>query len=618
MARVKLKWSMSATYVVVVVLCMAVLGVYVIASVRGFYLDDMTGEMQSRARLVEDQITRPPSAPRGRDLQELLRTLGDVSGTRFTVIGLDGTVLADSTTEPATMDNHAGRPEVRAALNGDVGVDTREGLTPGVEELYVAIPLRDDAGIDGVVRAAVPLTGLNEALDSLYLRIGLAALIIATVIGGVGALVSGRIGRRMRDLRTGAERFASGDFSYTIEPSRTEEFGAVAMSLNHMARRLDETIGTITEQNNEREAILTSMVEGVLAVDLDENTITLNEAAAALLNVDAAGAQGRTIQEVVRNLDLQRLVAEALAEQAPVEGEILLRTPQGDRFLQVNGTGLRDAGGMPIGAIAVLNDVTRLKSLEEMRREFVANVSHEIKTPVTGIKGFAETLLDGALDDPEAARRFARIIVDQADRLNSIVEDLLALSSVESIGAGTIGLQEANITDVLKVAVEVCAPRAAAKDITIELEAPEEMYANISPPLLEQAVVNLVDNAIKYSPAGSTVTVTQAGVGRELVLSVCDRGCGIAREHLPHLFQRFYRVDKARSRDVGGTGLGLAIVKHIAGAHGGSVSVTSALGAGSTFSIRLPRAAGTSPAIAPVPGAEPAVSSSIQRPLTGR
>jgi two-component system phosphate regulon sensor histidine kinase PhoR len=267
----------------------------------------------------------------------------------------------------------------------------------------------------------------------------------------------------------------------------------------------------------------------------------------------------------------------------------MVHAPLGDRCLQVNCAGLRDAAAQPFGAIAVLNDVTRLKALEEMRREFVANVSHEIKTPVTSIKGFAETLLDGALGEPEEAERFSRIIVGQADRLNSIVEDLLALSSVEQSGHGAIDLQEASVTDVLQVAAEVCQTKALEKDITIELLAPEESYAAISPPLLEQAVVNLVDNAIKYSPPGGTVTVSQTTADDEVIVAVEDRGCGISREHLPHLFERFYRVDKARSRELGGTGLGLAIVKHIAQAHGGHVSVESSVGSGSTFSIHLPR-----------------------------
>ena len=239
--------------------------------------------------------------------------------------------------------------------------------------------------------------------------------------------------------------------------------------------------------------------------------------------------------------------------------------------------------------MVVLNDVTRLKRLEAVRRDFVANVSHELKTPVTSIKGFAETLEDGALDDPEAARRFVRIIAGQADRLNSIIEDLLALSTLEqSQDSPLLQIEEADLCDVVGVALDVCGPKAEAKHIRLRETCPLSLLAPVSPPLLEQAVVNLIDNAVKYSPEGGTIDVILEATSDELVISVIDKGLGVAREHLPRLFERFYRVDSARSRDLGGTGLGLAIVKHIAQIHGGRVSVDSVVGQGSTFRIHLP------------------------------
>jgi len=287
------------------------------------------------------------------------------------------------------------------------------------------------------------------------------------------------------------------------------------------------------------------------------------------------------------------VVAETLSGQEPVEADIVLRVGGKERFLQANGTLLRGGGDEEgaVGAVVVLNDVTRLKRLEAVRRDFVANVSHELKTPVTSIKGFAETLEDGALEDPEAARRFVRIIAGQADRLNSIIGDLLALSTLEqSEGESRLSLSEADVCDVLKVAVDVCEPRAQARNIHLSIDCATCLLGAVSPPLLEQAVVNLIDNAVKYSPEGSDVSVSLEEAADEVVISVSDHGPGISREHVARLFERFYRVDKARSRDLGGTGLGLAIVKHIAQAQGGSVSVDSTVGKGSTFRIHLPRA----------------------------
>jgi two-component system phosphate regulon sensor histidine kinase PhoR len=267
-----------------------------------------------------------------------------------------------------------------------------------------------------------------------------------------------------------------------------------------------------------------------------------------------------------------------------------LRVGAADRTLQANASLLRGEGDDgAVGAVVVLNDVTRLKRLEAVRRDFVANVSHELKTPVTSIKGFTETLLDGASEDPEASRRFLRIIAGQADRLNSIIEDLLALSALEATREGRPALEEADVCDVVTVAVEVCEPKAQAKGINIDTQCAGSVFAPINPPLLEQAVVNLIDNAVKYSPEGSEIGVRLEEIGDQVVIRVADHGPGIPREHLTRLFERFYRVDKARSRDLGGTGLGLSIVKHIAQVHGGRVSVESTLGRGSTFSIYLPR-----------------------------
>jgi len=315
----------------------------------------------------------------------------------------------------------------------------------------------------------------------------------------------------------------------------------------------------------------------------------MNQAAGQLLEIDPSSVHGRAIQEVVRNIDLLRFVARTLASMWPVEGDIILHN-EGERFLQAHGTILRDTQGRGMGALIVLNDVTRLRRLENVRREFVANVVHEIRTPVTSIKGFSETLLDGALEDPKNAKQFLGVIARQTDRLNAIIEDILSLSRIEQEAENAeIVLREERLVDMLQVAIQLCETKAAAENVGINLVCEEDILARINPPLLEQAVVNLIDNAIKYSGQGSVIHIEAARKEAEIIISVRDEGCGIPEEHLPRLFERFYRVDKARSRKLGGTGLGLAIVKHIIQAHGGRVTVDSTLGKGSTFQLHLPK-----------------------------
>ena len=599
--RRKLFWRLYLTYLVVVVFCAAVVGGYATTSARNLYLTESENDLAARARLVEQEVAGPLGAADSAQLQAEVVALDRVSrtdpsdpltGTRVTIIDPRGVVLADSQVDdPSSLENHAARPEVQAALQGKVGRAIRHSETLNEDMMYVAVPVRGPGGgVAAVVRTAVPLTTVDKALDDLYLRIAAITAAIALITALVGLYVSRRLSRLTRDIAQGAERFASGDLEGSLPQPPIAEFADVTTSLNRMAGQLSGTIATITQQRNEREAMLASMVEGVLAVDPGQRVISMNEAAARQLGARLADAQGRSIEEVIRNPDLQRFVSRTLSSGEPQEGEIVLRStdPRFTRYLQVHGAHLRDAEGQALGAVVVLNDVTRLRRLETVRRDFVANVSHELKTPVTSIKGFAETLVDGALDDRADAERFAGIIAGQADRLNAIIEDLLSLSRLEEEEQEEIPRVESRLGDVLQAAVDTCRHAAAAKGVELAVSCPPRLSAPVNVPLLEQAVVNLVDNAVKYSPDGAVVELLAREEDDEVVIAVTDHGCGIAREHLPRLFERFYRVDKARSRDLGGTGLGLAIVKHIARVHGGRVSVDSTPEVGSTFRIHLP------------------------------
>ncbi len=438
--------------------------------------------------------------------------------------------------------------------------------------------------------AAIGTFAVFEMQRAMNLPMILGVITAVCVAWGASWLASRRIGRELKAVEQGAEQFARGILSRKIPVPASREIGALAETMNRMAGELDHRIQVLVQQQQQHEAILFSMVESVLAVDTEERLISLNQAGARLLRVRVQDIQGRRLQEVVRNPALERLVAHVLATQQSVSEEIVIRLNGGEeRVLDAQGTVLLDAGQQAIGALVVLHDITRVRRLEIIRRDFVANVSHELKTPVTSIKGFVETLLDGALKSPGDAERFLKIVAAQADRLTAIIEDLLMLSRIEQgTEKAEIALEPVPIRKVVQAAVDICQLKAAEKDIRVEIRCSEDLAAESNAALLEQALVNLIDNAIKYSPNGASIFVEAEGAPDEILIRVKDHGSGISHEHLSRIFERFYRVDKARSRKLGGTGLGLAIVKHIAQAHGGRATVQSRLGEGSTFCLHLP------------------------------
>ena len=401
--------------------------------------------------------------------------------------------------------------------------------------------------------------------------------------------MSRKISRPQEELEKGALLFTGGDMSHKLPVGNCLEIDAVAKAMNQMAGEIDERIRTISRQRNEHKAVLSSMAEAVLAVDSKERLITLNASAADMIGVDSVHAKGQSLQEVIRNPALQQFVISSLASEATLEDTVIFHKGSAECYLLAKSSDLHDEQGQKIGILVVLNDITRLRRLEQVRRDFVANVSHELKTPITSIKGFVETLLEGAMANPEEATRFLGIIAKQTDRMDAIINDLLALSRIEQqVTHSEIELEKGCVKDVLEAAVELCHNHAQTKHIEIEIKSVNNLVAAMNMPLLEQAVVNMLDNAIKYSPANGRIEVTTAQTDGHISITVSDHGCGISAEYLPRLFERFFRVDKARSRKQGGTGLGLAIVKHIMQSHNGSVTVKSEPGKGSEFTITLP------------------------------
>jgi two-component system phosphate regulon sensor histidine kinase PhoR len=579
---------------VLLVLSELVLATIASRTVREFTLSVSREQLTSRAKLVARVIaerrSRGGKLDKPEALDALIDELGRLGDARITVVARDGSVLGDSEESAAAMVNHADRPEVKAALAGQVGTAVRWSSTLGKEMLYVALP--PDAALDGaVVRTATPSLTIGTALSAFSSRLIAGAIAIGALGAALALLVSRRVIRPLEELEVAAGRFAAGDLSFRAAVSGSEETARLAQTINQMAAQLDDRFRAIAEQRNEQEAVLSSMVEGVLAVDADERVTTMNLAAGRLLGIEPHRALGRSIQEVTRNADVQKFVSEAGRSEDVVESELTLHSPD-VRVLQGHGARIRDSRGRRIGTVVVLNDVTRMRQLETLRRDFVANVSHELKTPITSIKGFVATLLDGAMANPEDARRFLEIVARHADRLSTIIDDLLSLSRIEQEDQeGALETARSGVRETLKRAMDACANLAGTRQIRLALDCSEGLVGVFNARLVEQAVTNLIDNAIKYSEAGSSVTVTARRAAHVTEIAVRDHGVGIEAQHLDRLFERFYRVDKARSRKLGGTGLGLAIVKHIALAHGGTVQVESTPGLGSTFTLKIPDAA---------------------------
>lgn len=383
-----------------------------------------------------------------------------------------------------------------------------------------------------------------------------------------------------------ARRWEAADFSALLPAADSNPLATLAHSINNSVRTLRAQSSTSTTRQQEVESVLATLEEGILVIDPEEQLTFINQAAAKVLDVNTSGI--RYLEEVVRSADLLGCIRRSLKTGEPCDCEVTLHGER-ERAVRSYMRILRGKQHALAGVLVVLTDVTRMRQLENVRREFAANVSHELKTPLTSLKGFVETLRDGAIDNPQDARKFLQIIEKQILRLEELVTDTLNLSRLEQDNErGEIELESEDIFRVLSSACELCSPRARERDIKIEVSCPAALRAEINSNLLEQAVVNLVDNAIKYSNPGSTIRLQARSSETGISIEVHDSGSGIAQEHLPRIFERFYRIDKARSRKLGGTGLGLAIVKHIAEAHGGYASVESTLGKGSTFALHLP------------------------------
>lgn len=517
---------------------------------------------------------------------ELLTGL-DVHGV--TVFDADGSVQAELGNIGGGASRYSRPLEYLQAARSGTGSDMRRDGPEGPVLIHVARALQRQDGSPGyVVRVSQARSEVLSGISGMVVTLGYVLVALLSAAGIYLWQAARGYESSLTSVLDAANRYSREELTHRAQVDLpTPAFNDIARRLNEMAAGLSRRFATVRAERDEFQTILSNMVEGVILLDEQGHIRFLNDAAREIFTAADGDARGKSLVEFTRNAEVDEFARAALQTDHALERTVAIYE-QEIVYLQLHGSALLDAGGAPAGAVIVVSDVSRLKRLENVRRDFVANVSHELKTPITSVMGFVETLRDGTVDDPAQTRRFLDIIADHAGRLNLIIEDLLSLSRLESRHED-VARQEINTGELVDAVMEACRPQAERKGVRLyrDCECSSDAYVNAS--LLQQAITNLVDNAVKYSPRGANVGIEISRSEGELLIAVADTGPGIPRRDLPRIFERFYRVDQARSRALGGTGLGLSIVKHIAQAHGGSVEVESELGSGSRFTIRLPQ-----------------------------
>ena len=527
---------------------------------------------------LADQLSLGPD-----QLQDLAHELTGDTEVRLTVIREDGIVVADSSRtweQVGTMDNHAGRPEVSAALGSGQGSSVRRSDTTGVHYVYAAQVVTSEEG-RYVLRLAQPLAGLQALRRSLGWVLIAASVAALLAMSGLLWWLEWRVSKALPELVTGAEILEAGDFSHRVTVPTDPELARIGRFLNRIAEEAETRIEELETERGHLRAVVSSMGEGVLVTDSEGFVWLANSAFNEIFEIRGE-TSGRSPLELTRQTQLEDLIISTLVKGLGSTTEIELQGLP-SRHVALASTPL----GEGLGAVVVARDITDLVRLTQVRRDFIANISHELKTPLAAIRGYTETLRDGAMDEPEASHRFLGRILQQCSRLQTLLEDLLTLSRLENL-EGQLEPQPVDLQRILDDCLETLAPKISERQIDLDVNLTPLPRQTGDPEALQRLFINLLENAIKYNRTGGRVAVELSPNAGEVVLQVNDTGIGIPATSIDRVFERFYRVDKGRSRDEGGTGLGLAIVKHVAQLHGGYVEVESHLGEGSSFRVHLP------------------------------
>lgn len=556
----------------------------VVAWQRERLADDVRAQLRQSVALAREQL-RATSPAEPTELASKLRRLGRDLQVRLTLIGGDGHVVADTLEEPERIPNQATQPEVRAAATGGAVFAHRGSAAARGEAIYLAERIDRQDSTSPILRASLSWSPAEDQLNLLRRRLLAAAMALGLALEIVTVALVWPIARDFALFTRSATAMSIGDFSVPVGADGQDELGAFGKSLHNLQSQISAQLERLRQNGDRLAALLGAMSEGVVAVDREGRVLFANSAARALLEFPTPDSVGRPLLECVRNRVVQEIVTQAFADNEPCRGEFEI----GSAVRRTVAIHARRLPGIPSpGILIVLHDVTDLRRLEKLRQEFVANVSHELKTPLTVIKAYAETLLDGAISDAGHNRGFVEQIAEQAERLHQLILDLLSVARIES-GIERFEFTSIPVHEVVEACVRRYKPAAESKSVQLETETGlDGLQVFADEEGLREILDNLVDNAIKYTPQGGRVAVRYRRDDANVCIEVADTGIGIPQDEQQRIFERFYRVDKARSRELGGTGLGLSIVKHLVSACGGTVAVASQPGKGSTFSVKLP------------------------------
>lgn len=586
MKRLKTFWILALSQIFLLLINFFVQFYTIQKSFTDFYIVEKEKTLLMEAYLIENQISDFIVSNKTNDLQKLMRDFEKKLSSRLTIILPNGQVIADNITPLDKLDNHSERPEVKLALKGKIGKIIRFSDTLNKETINLAIPILHNNKQVGVLRLSESTESLKSSLMEVFSKYFIQSFLIILILILIIGFYSKSLSYSLEKMYSITENFLKGDFSgkIKINPWDSYEISYLGKSINKMSEQIENQINNILKQKKEQEVVFSSMSEGVLSIDNNKKIYHINESAKKIFNLEMEqDYNGWSLKEVIRSKKIEDFYDEVISSKTFLDREFELNDNQ---FFQIHGSILSGESNNISGVLLVLNDISNLRRLEQHRKDFVGNVSHELKTPLTSINGYLENLIDGTVDSPEDQLKFLKIVQKHSLRLQKIIEDLLILSQVEGEAGENFTGEIQEISPILSSVKSLF--NEQSEKIVIDCE--KNLKAKIDSHLLEIALGNLLQNAIRYGKENAPIILSAKSLNGMIEISIKDEGVGISQEHHHRLFERFYSVDKSRSRDFGGSGLGLSIVKHIALIHKGSVGVKSAPGKGSIFSIFIPKA----------------------------